>query len=92
MKEGKDYVDSFAPVPHATSGRIVISLAAAMDLKLHSCNLAQAFIQADKLDEGVNGQVFIRQQQGQLMTTASCTRCCVHSTASPARQGHSTSL
>eukprot|EP00961_Rhodomonas_salina_P193693 2615062-Rhodomonas_salina.1 len=64
MKEGKDYVDAFAPVPHATSGRIVISLAAAMDLELHSCYLAQAFIQADKLDEGVNGLIFIRPPQG----------------------------
>eukprot|EP00961_Rhodomonas_salina_P184222 2487629-Rhodomonas_salina.1 len=35
-----------------------------MDLELHSCNLAQAFIQAGKLDEGVNCQVFIRPQQG----------------------------
>eukprot|EP00961_Rhodomonas_salina_P053186 713340-Rhodomonas_salina.1 len=46
MKEGEDYVDAFTPVPHATSGWIIISLAAAMDLELHSCNLAQAFIQA----------------------------------------------
>eukprot|EP00961_Rhodomonas_salina_P189165 2552265-Rhodomonas_salina.1 len=64
MKEGKDYVNSFAPVPHATSGSIVISLAAAMDLELHSCYLAQAFIQAGKLDEGVNSRVIILQQQG----------------------------
>eukprot|EP00961_Rhodomonas_salina_P189163 2552264-Rhodomonas_salina.1 len=66
MKEGKDYVNSFAPVPQATSGHIVISLAAVMDLELHSCqcDLAQAFIQADKLDEGVNGWVFIRPPQG----------------------------
>eukprot|EP00961_Rhodomonas_salina_P011040 148058-Rhodomonas_salina.1 len=35
-----------------------------MDLELHSCDLAQAFIQVDKLDEGVNGWVFIRPQQG----------------------------
>eukprot|EP00961_Rhodomonas_salina_P001491 20481-Rhodomonas_salina.1 len=64
MKEGEDYVNSFAPVPHTTSGSIVISLAAAMDLELHSCDLAQAFIQADKLDEGVNCRVFICPQQG----------------------------
>eukprot|EP00961_Rhodomonas_salina_P300266 3939633-Rhodomonas_salina.1 len=64
MKEGEDYEDAFAPVPHTTSGRIIISLAAANDLELHSCDLSQAFIQADKLDEGVNGQIFIRQQQG----------------------------
>eukprot|EP00961_Rhodomonas_salina_P112936 1519388-Rhodomonas_salina.1 len=64
MKEGKDYVDSFTPVPHATSGCIVISLAAVMDLELHSCNLAQAFIQEDKLDEGVNSLLFMRPLQG----------------------------
>eukprot|EP00961_Rhodomonas_salina_P188027 2537446-Rhodomonas_salina.1 len=64
MKEGEDYEDAFAPVPHATSGRIIISLAAANNLELHSCDLSQAFIQADKLDEGVNGRIFIRPQQG----------------------------
>eukprot|EP00961_Rhodomonas_salina_P000591 8506-Rhodomonas_salina.1 len=35
-----------------------------MDLELHSCDLAQAFIQADKLDEGVNGLIFVRPPQG----------------------------
>eukprot|EP00961_Rhodomonas_salina_P009892 133271-Rhodomonas_salina.2 len=50
MQEGEDYEDSFTPVPHATSGCIIISIAAAQDLELHSCDLAQAFIQADKLD------------------------------------------
>mmetsp|Transcript_23114 Transcript_23114/g.54805 ORF Transcript_23114/g.54805 Transcript_23114/m.54805 type:complete len:111 (-) Transcript_23114:2112-2444(-) len=64
MKEGEDYEDAFAPVQHATSARVIISLAAADDLELHSCDLAQAFIQADKLDEGVNGRVFITQPKG----------------------------
>eukprot|EP00961_Rhodomonas_salina_P192913 2603144-Rhodomonas_salina.1 len=64
MQEGKDYEDSLAPVPHATSGCIIISIAAAQDLELHSCDLAQAFIQADKLDEGVNWLIFIRPPQG----------------------------
>eukprot|EP00961_Rhodomonas_salina_P082141 1104687-Rhodomonas_salina.1 len=35
-----------------------------MDLELHSCDLAQAFIQADKLDEGVNDRIFVRPLQG----------------------------
>eukprot|EP00961_Rhodomonas_salina_P037015 497742-Rhodomonas_salina.1 len=35
-----------------------------MDLELHSCNLAQAFIQADKLEEGVNGWIFVCPPQG----------------------------
>eukprot|EP00961_Rhodomonas_salina_P038304 515143-Rhodomonas_salina.1 len=39
-------------------------MAAAMNLELHSCDLSQAFIQADKLDEGVNGRIFIRPPQG----------------------------
>eukprot|EP00961_Rhodomonas_salina_P159146 2143073-Rhodomonas_salina.1 len=49
---------------HATSGLIIISLAVVMDLELHSCNLAQAFIQADKLDEGVNRLIFVCPPQG----------------------------
>jgi hypothetical protein len=64
MKEGEDYDDSFAPVPHATVARNIISIAAALDLELHSCDMAQAFIQADKLDEGINGRVFIRAPLG----------------------------
>eukprot|EP00961_Rhodomonas_salina_P044209 593875-Rhodomonas_salina.1 len=64
MKEGEDFEDSFAPVPHATAGCIIISMAAGMDLELHSCDLTQAFIQADKLDEGINGRIFISPTQG----------------------------
>eukprot|EP00961_Rhodomonas_salina_P075948 1019476-Rhodomonas_salina.1 len=43
---------------------VIISIAAAEDLELHSCNLAQAFIQADKLDEGVNSRIFINPPKG----------------------------
>eukprot|EP00961_Rhodomonas_salina_P298012 3937720-Rhodomonas_salina.2 len=64
MKEGEDYEDAFSPVPHTTSGRIIISLAAANELELHSCDLSQAFIQAGKLDEGINRLIFIRPLQG----------------------------
>eukprot|EP00961_Rhodomonas_salina_P256018 3460195-Rhodomonas_salina.1 len=49
MKEGEDYYDEFAQMQHATSECVIISIAAADDLGLHSCYLAQAFIQADKL-------------------------------------------
>eukprot|EP00961_Rhodomonas_salina_P095771 1287924-Rhodomonas_salina.1 len=55
MTEGEDYIDASAPVPHSTSARVIISLAAALDLELHSCDLAQAFIQADHLEGGING-------------------------------------
>ena len=44
----------------ASAAQVIISMAAAMGLQLHACDLAQAFIQADKLPEGVNGLVFIR--------------------------------
>ena len=64
LKAGEDFKDAFSPVPHATAGHIIISLAAANDWELHCCDLAQAFIQADKLPEGVNGRVFIRPPAG----------------------------
>eukprot|EP00961_Rhodomonas_salina_P089506 1203707-Rhodomonas_salina.1 len=64
MTEGEDYHDAFAPVPHATSARVIISLAAALDLELHSCDLAQAFIQADRLEGGINGRIFITPPKG----------------------------
>eukprot|EP00961_Rhodomonas_salina_P291319 3931900-Rhodomonas_salina.1 len=64
MTEGEDYIDAFAPVPHSTSARVIISLAAALDLELHSCDLTQAFIQADRLEGGVNGRIFITPPKG----------------------------
>eukprot|EP00961_Rhodomonas_salina_P093577 1259041-Rhodomonas_salina.4 len=64
MKEGLDYDDSFAPVPHTTMGRLMMSTAAADNLHLHSVDMTQAFIQADKLDEGVNGRTFITPPPG----------------------------
>eukprot|EP00961_Rhodomonas_salina_P150031 2020226-Rhodomonas_salina.1 len=78
MKEGKDYVDSFTPVPHATSGRIVMSLAAAMDLELHSCDLAQAFIQADKCrtHPGLAGRCASEQSSSSLAAMKSWERIC----------------
>ena len=41
-----------------------MSITAAEGLHLHTINLTQAFIQADKLDEGVNGRVFISPPPG----------------------------
>eukprot|EP00961_Rhodomonas_salina_P200076 2698854-Rhodomonas_salina.1 len=64
MQEGLDYEDSFAPVPHSTVGRLVMSMAAAENLHLHSLDMAQAFIQADRLPEGVNGRIFMTPQPG----------------------------
>jgi hypothetical protein len=37
----------------------MLSLAVANDYELHACDIEQAFLQADKLPEGVNGRYFI---------------------------------
>eukprot|EP00961_Rhodomonas_salina_P254599 3440533-Rhodomonas_salina.1 len=65
MKQGESYVDAFAPVPRSTAGRVMMSLAAALDLEMHACDLSQAFIQASWADlpEKVP-QFFIRPPQG----------------------------
>jgi hypothetical protein len=42
----------------------MLSLAAANNEHLHSVDLTQAFIQADKLDEGVNGRIFVTPPPG----------------------------
>eukprot|EP00961_Rhodomonas_salina_P216853 2929541-Rhodomonas_salina.3 len=44
MKEGWEYKNAFASVAHTTSACVIISISAAEDLDLHSCDLAQAFI------------------------------------------------
>eukprot|EP00961_Rhodomonas_salina_P194456 2625271-Rhodomonas_salina.3 len=67
MKQGESYMDAFAPVPHSTAGRVMMSLAAALNLKMHCVDhdLSQAFIQAlwAYLLEAVP-QVFICPPQG----------------------------
>eukprot|EP00961_Rhodomonas_salina_P090778 1221504-Rhodomonas_salina.1 len=65
MKQGESYVDAFAPVPLSTAGRVMMSLAAVLDLEMHCLDLSQAFIQAlwADLPEEVP-QVFIRPQSG----------------------------
>ena len=59
MEKHVDYDDNFSPTPGITLARIMVSLAAANDLELHSVDIEQAFTQADKLPEGVNGRYFI---------------------------------
>ena len=44
--------------------RIMVSLAVANDLELYSVDIEQAFTQADKLPEGVNGRYFINPPTG----------------------------
>eukprot|EP00961_Rhodomonas_salina_P217554 2939988-Rhodomonas_salina.1 len=47
MKKGEAYVDAFAPVPSSTAGRILMSIAAALNLEMHCVDFSQAFIQAE---------------------------------------------
>ena len=42
----------------------MVLLASANDLELHSVDIEQAFTQADKLIEGVNGRYFINPPPG----------------------------
>jgi hypothetical protein len=64
MEKDIDYHDTFSPTPGATSARTIISLATAHDMELDSVDFTQAFIQADRLPEGVNGRFFIRPPPG----------------------------
>jgi hypothetical protein len=64
MEKGKDYLQNFSPTPGIAIARIITSIAAANDLELHSIDIEQAFLQADKLMEGVNGRYFINPPPG----------------------------
>eukprot|EP00961_Rhodomonas_salina_P081792 1099423-Rhodomonas_salina.4 len=50
MQKGEDYVEAFSPVPCSTAARVMMSIAAALDLEIHSCDFLQAFIQASWAD------------------------------------------
>ena len=64
MEKGVDYEDSFSPTPGMAVGRFMLALAVANDFELHACDIEQAFLQADKLPEGVNGRYFIQPPPG----------------------------
>jgi hypothetical protein len=64
MEKGVDFDDSFSPTPGLAVGRFMLSLALANDYELHACDIEQAFLQADKLPEGVNGRYFIQPPPG----------------------------
>jgi hypothetical protein len=64
MEKGVDFDDSFSPTPGLAVGRFILSLAVANDYGLHACDIEQAFLQADKLAEGVNGRYFIQPPPG----------------------------
>ena len=55
MQQDVDYNDTFSPTLGSTATRTIISIATAEDLELHSVDFTQAFIQAGRLPEGVNG-------------------------------------
>jgi len=64
MEKGVDFVDSFSPTPGLAVARLMMSIAIANDMELHKVDIEQAFLQADKLDEGVNGRYFINPPAG----------------------------
>ena len=64
MEKGKDCDQNFSLTPGIAIARIITSIAAANDLELHSIDIEQAFLQADKLMEGVNGRYFINPPPG----------------------------
>ena len=64
MEKGVDYEDSFSPTPGLAVTRLMLALAVANDMELHAVDIEQAFLQADKLPEGVNGRYFIEPPPG----------------------------
>ena len=64
MEKGVDFVDSFSPTPGLAVARLMMSIAIASGMELHKVDIEQAFLQADKLDEGVNGRYFINPPPG----------------------------
>jgi len=64
MEKGVDFHDSFSPTPGLAVGRFMLLLAVANNSELHACDIEQAFLQADKLPEGVNGRYFIQPPPG----------------------------
>eukprot|EP00961_Rhodomonas_salina_P132118 1778474-Rhodomonas_salina.1 len=61
MTQGEDYLDALAPVPLATTGRVVMALAAGGRRTIHSLDITQAFIQSEwqYLPEGNPSLIFI---------------------------------
>jgi hypothetical protein len=64
MVKGLDYEDNFSPTPGISIARLMVSMATANDLELHSVDIEQAVVQADKLKEGVNVRYFITPPPG----------------------------
>jgi hypothetical protein len=90
MEKGKDCDQNFSLTPGIAIARIITSIAAANALELHTIHIEQAFLQADKLLEGVNGRYFINptSKRGAQMPTTRilCMKCCDLYTEIPRRQ------
>ena len=64
MEKGVDYVNNFSPTPGVAVARLMMSLAIANNMELHKIEIEQAFLEADKLVEDVNGRYFINPLPG----------------------------
>jgi hypothetical protein len=64
MEKGKDYLQNFSPTPDIAITRIITSIPAANDLEFHSIDIEQAFLQVNKLMEGVNDRYFVNPPPG----------------------------
>jgi hypothetical protein len=71
MVKGLDYEDNFSPTPGISIARLMVSIAAANDLELHSVDIEQAFTQADKLKEGADDRYFKTPPSDSPMLTTS---------------------
>jgi hypothetical protein len=70
-------LQNFSLTPGIAIAGIIASIGAANDLELHSIDIEQAFLQADKLMEAVNGRYFINVPPIQMLTTRIlCMKCC----------------
>jgi hypothetical protein len=72
MEKHVDYDDNFSPTPGIAMARIMVSLAAANDLELHSVDIEQAFTQADKLPNryGMRGSRVLKTRQARQLRWA----------------------
>ena len=64
MEKGLDLIDYFSSTPGLAVARLMMSIAIANGMELHKVDIEQAFLQADKLDEDVNGRYFINPPPG----------------------------
>ena len=64
MEKGVDFIDNFSPTPGLVVARLMMSMAIAKGMELNMVDIEHAVLQADKLEEGVNGRYFINPPPG----------------------------